>query len=650
MIKSIVILLVGILMHFQNAFSQQTYTVTNKKAIKLFEEGKGYFDERKSELAELTLQQALRAEPNFAEAALILAYVYVEKGDYENAIINYQKTISLQPTMFPEAHATLGLLQFEMGKYSDAKLNLSNYLKIGGIKSTLKPLVEKALIDCDFAEIALKNPVSFQPINLGEGVNTALPEYFPSISADNKYLLFTRRLDDKSTYTGINEDFFISQFDGNNWKKAIPLREINSPNNEGAPTISPNGQFLIFTSCEDPFEGYGHGRKGMGSCDLFYAYKVGDKWTSPKNLNTPVNTQHWETQPTFSSDGKTLYFIRGLKTRDGIKNQDIYVTELSEQGTWSNPIKLSDVVNTPGREESVFIHPDGKTLYFSSDGHPGMGGLDIYMTQKDSIGKWSKPLNLGYPINTFNDENSLLVDASGKFGYFASDREGGYGNLDLYKFEIPEKLRPTRVTYLAGKVFDSETRQVLPARFELIDLKTGNIVVQSYADEITGAYLVCLPENNEYALNVSHDGFLFHSENFMLINESDTKPFEKNVGLNKIKVGESVVLKNVFFETAKFDLKEKSKIELNKLVLFLTKNPSVKIEIGGHTDNVGEKKMNMTLSVNRANAVFNYILQKGIAKERLTSKGFGDTQPISTNETEEGRAENRRTAFKVTAN
>ena len=629
---------------------EKKYGTTNKKAIKNYEEGKSYYDIRKNDLAELSLLLAIKNDPNFAEAELLLAYVYTENNDPEKAIEHYQKSININPNLFPEAHASLGLLQIDMGKYAEAKKNLENYLTYTDSPLMMKPYAVKALKDCDFALNAIKNPVPFEPINLGKGVNTELPEYFPALSADNKYLLFTRRLIDKSTYSGFNEDFFVSKFDGHNWMDAQPLKGINSLNNEGAPTISPNGQFLIFTSCEDPYEAYGQGRSGYGSCDLFYAYNIGGKWTNPKNLSTPVNTQHWETQPSFSSDGKTLYFIRGLKTRQGIKNQDIYFSELSEGGVWSTPQRLSEVVNTEGREESVFIHPDSKTLYFSSDGHVGMGGLDIFMTQKDENGIWSTPLNMGYPINTFNDENSLLVDAEGSFAYFASDREGGFGNLDLYKFKMPENLKPNLVTYLIGKVYDAETKEVLPARFELIDLKTGKVAIQSYADEVTGAYLVCLPVNQDYALNVSHEGYLFHSENFTLTGGTVTQPYEKNVGMNKIKVGESVVLKNVFFETAKFDLKDQSRVELDKLTSFLEKNSKMKIELSGHTDNVGDKKMNQILSENRAKAVLDYLVKKGIKAERLTTKGYGDTLPIADNNTEEGRAENRRTEFKVVAN
>ncbi|MBL4592824.1 MAG: OmpA family protein, partial [Flavobacteriales bacterium] len=296
---------------------------------------------------------------------------------------------------------------------------------------------------------------------------------------------------------------------------------------------------------------------------------------------------------------------------------------------------------------SPFIHFDNRSLYFSSNGHPGMGGLDIFMSQKDENGVWSIPLNLGYPINTFNEENSLLVSADGKLAYFASDREGGYGSLDLYQFVMPEHARPNKVNYLTGKVYDAITKKPIAAEFQLIDLKTGKIAVASYADEATGEYLVSLPINKEYALSASFDGYLFFSENFLLTEGNANEPFKKDVPMHKIEINKTMVLKNVFFDTDKYDLKQKSKVELDRLVSFLTKNSTLKIELGGHTDNIGSAKSNQILSENRAKAVYDYLIEKGINAVRLSTKGYGDTKHISDNETIEGRAENRRTEFKI---
>lgn len=628
------------------AQKQRDLSSDNKKAIKFYKEGKAYYDVRKNELAEVNFLSAIGKDPNFIEAELLLAYVYTEMYQYEKALKHYVRCIEINPKFFPEIYASAASLQLKFGLYGEAKKNFEAYLSFIDSPLMMKELAKDGLRDCNFAIEALKHPVPFNPINLGEHINSPMPEYFPSISVDGSTLLYTRRLKSKMTYSGFNEDFFVSKFDGKNWKQSVNVAPINSMTNEGAPSLSANGRFLIFTSCDNPVEGYGRDRKGYGSCDLFYTYNVGDNWTKPRNLGQKINSRNWETQPSFSSDGKTLYFIRGIGRAQN-RQQDIWSSVLSKEGVWSDPVRLSSTINTKGVEESVFIHPDGKTLYFSSNGHPGMGGLDIFMSQKDEHGVWSTPVNLGYPINTFNDENSLLVSAEGNLAYFASDREGGFGNLDLYQFEMPENVRPNRVNYLKGMVYDAVTHKPIDAHFQLIDLKTGEIVVESYADKATGEYLVSLPINKEYALSASYDGYLFFSENFLLTEGAAHEPFRKDVPMHKIEIDKTVVLKNVFFDTDKYDLKQKSKIELDKLASFLVKNANVKIELGGHTDNVGSTKSNQVLSENRANAVYDYLVENGIDAERLSTKGYGDTKPIADNSTEQGRAENRRTEFKI---
>lgn len=649
--KAYQILILIFLIGFANssiAQKQKPVSSTNKKAIKYYNEGKAYYDSRQNELAEVNFLSAIEKDPNFVEAELLLAYVYTEMIQYKKALKHYVRCIEINPKFFPETYSSAAAIQLKYGMYEKAKKNFESYLAFTGAPLMMKELAKDGLRDCNFAVEALKHPVPFDPINLGDKINSPLPEYFPSISVDGSTLLYTRRLNSKMTYTGFNEDFFVSKFDGKNWKQSVNVAPINSLTNEGAPSLSANGRFLIFTSCDNPVEGYGRDRKGYGSCDLFYTYNIGDNWTKPKNLGSKINTRNWETQPSFSADGKTLYFVRGVG-RGQNRQQDIWTSVLTKEGVWADPVRLSKTINTKGVEESVFIHPDGKTLYFSSNGHPGMGGLDIYMSQKDDKGVWSEPVNLGYPINTFNDENSLLVSAEGNLAYFASDREGGYGSLDLYQFEMPEKARPNRVNYLKGKVYDARTKKPIPAQFQLIDLKTGELVVASFADEATGDYLVSLPINKEYALSASYDGYLFFSENFLLTEGTAHEPFNKDVPLHKIEVDKTVVLKNVFFGTDEFDLKSKSKIELDKLVNFLIKNTTLKIELGGHTDNVGSVKSNQILSQNRAKSVYNYLIEKGIEATRLSTKGYGDAKPISDNSTPKGRAENRRTEFKIVA-
>jgi len=384
----------------------------------------------------------------------------------------------------------------------------------------------------------------------------------------------------------------------------------------------------------------------MGSCDIYQAFRKGNKWGMPRNLGGPVNSSKWESQPSISADGKTLYFVSNRSGGSG--GMDIWVTQLAPNNEWTIPRNLGDKINTPFSEETPFIHPDGKTLYFTSDGHVGMGEKDIYVTRKDADGTWSEPKNLGYPINTWNDEQGLFVAASGENAYFSSDRKGGYGKLDLYSFKLYEEARPTRVTYVKGKVKDKETGKPLGAKFELIDLATSEVVIESSSDQIDGKFLVTLPVDHEYALNVSLDEYLFYSEHFSLPKEQDiTKPYRMDVDLQPIKFGEKVVLKNIFFETASFDLLPESTVELDKLVAFMNNNASIHIEIGGHTDNVGKPEDNQLLSENRSKSVRQYLIDHAIPEGRIQYKGYAERQPIDTNETPEGRANNRRTEFKV---
>jgi outer membrane protein OmpA-like peptidoglycan-associated protein len=402
---------------------------------------------------------------------------------------------------------------------------------------------------------------------------------------------------------------------------------------------------LIFTACELNGD-WGQGRAGLGHCDLFFSQRQGTGWSAPENLGEKVNSFFWESQPSYASDGRTVYFVRGRKGQNGLDEQDIWVSRLGEDRSWGKPERLKGKVNTPYTEESVMIHPDGRTLYFSSDGHPGMGGLDIFVSYLDENGEWAEPINLGYPINTCNDENSLLVSASGEIAFFASDREGGFGDLDLYSFELPQHVRPVPVNYCKGKVYDKSSLKRLEAHFELIDLESGKLIVESYSDPLSGEFLVCLPEGKEYALNVNRPGYLFYSANVIPRNVSKDG-FSFDVPLQKIKAGSSIVLNNVFFDTDKSDLKPASKIELNKLVQFLSENPTLRVELGGHTDNIGSDADNLNLSERRAKAVVDFLVANGVTVDRLTAVGYGESKPLESNDTAEGRAKNRRTEFTI---
>ncbi|MDO9001776.1 MAG: OmpA family protein [Bacteroidota bacterium] len=628
------------------------YTSTNKKAIKYLEVGKVAYEAYKFDVAEKNFNKAIEEDKNFIEAYLFLAQSYQETNKHAEAITNFKKAIEINPKFFPNTFYYMSLSQLAIGQYQDGKTNLETFLKFERINPNTKESAQKYLANAIFGAEAVKNPKPFNPINAGPGINTEYGEYFPAITGDGKQFLFTRGLPREGMPGFFNEDFFTSNNNNNTWQTALPISIINSYGNEGAPSLSADGNIMFFASCSDATGDYGSpDRKGFGSCDIFYSQKVNGKWTKPHNAGPVINTANFESQPSFSSDGKELYFVRGVLHRGAAKEYDIYVSKISDNGKFLPPVKLGPNINTPQMEESVFIHPDNMTLYFSSAGHPGMGGLDIFMSKRQPNGEWGKAINLGYPINTFNDENSLLVNPGGKIAYFASNKAGGYGDLDIYQFDLPEELRPEKITYVKGKIYNSKTKETLEANFELVDLETQQSVTRSYSQK-NGEFFVTLTANKNYLVNVNKDGFLFYSDNFSLKGkETDfAKPFLLDIPLDPIDTGSVVELRNVFFDVNKSDLKPESKAELEKLGDFLIKNPSLKIELGGHTDSDGIRKNNITLSENRAKAVYDYLIATSkISAARLSYKGYADLKPKVKNDTPENKAKNRRTEFKVLA-
>ena len=628
------------------------YSSSSDKAIKNYEKALLSFDARKDDEAIELLQKAIKTDPNFVEAHMFLAEIFGENKRYKEALEEGKAAIGISPDFFKSAYYSMGFWCLKLQLYDEAEQYLEHYLTYKSIPAEARYNATLGQKSAKFAKYAVQHPVPFNPINLGSDVNSSESDYLPAITADEQNLVYTRLIpkDPSNSLPGTknkSEDFYSCKKINGKWSKAINMGPpINTYGNEGAQCISADGQTLIFTACSE-YDGYPGGRKGFGSCDLFIAKKLANgSWSVPENMGKPINTDSWESQPTLSSDGQTLYFVSNRAGGKG--SADIWKCTKNELGKWSNLVNLGDSINTPGFDESPFIHPDNKTLYFVSDSWPGMGSRDIYLSRLKKDGSFSAPMNLGYPINTGENERDLIVSANGRTAYFSSERPGGMGGLDLYSFDLYEAARPQAVTYVKGKVFNKENNNGIEAKFELVDLATGQMVMQASSMAGSGEVLVCLPINRNYLMNVSKNGYLFASENFSLKGQKDDlKGFEMNMPLTPIKAGEKVVLKNIFFETASYNLKEESKIELQKLKSFLVQNASVSIEISGHTDNVGDKKSNQILSENRAKSVLDFLIANEIPKERLSYKGFGDTMPIDDNTTEKGRANNRRTEFMI---
>jgi outer membrane protein OmpA-like peptidoglycan-associated protein len=631
-----------------------TYTSTNKKAIKHVEEGKKFYEAHKDGDAEKSFNKALAEDPNFVEAMMGLSYIYIDQNKNEEAIQQLKKATQINPKFFPNNFYDLGELQYYTGHYDEAILSFQKFNSFERVGPEIKQKAQHLLECSQFAIEQIKNPKPFKPENMGPSINTGNDEYFPTITADNEWFYFTRRIIGATTCDGSangQEDFYVSKNTNNQWSVAMPMRGVNSPCNEGSPSVSADGQNLFFVGCQDQYGMLAStGSKGFGMCDILFSQKIGDnKWTKPVNVGPPVCTNQWESQPSFSSDGKTLYFVRGSRSGTGITGQDIYMSVVGDDGKFSVPVKLGPNINTPGREEAVFIHPDNQTLYFASDGHIGMGGLDIYMSRRQADGSWGPAINLGYPINTFNSESSLMVSPDGKKAYFHSNKQGGFGGLDLYSFDLPTDLAPQNLTFVKGKIYDSKTKQPLQSNVEILDLETQLPISKVFPDA-NGNFLAVLPAQKNYLLNVNQEGYLFYSDNFSLkdVIADYNKPYLLDIALQPIDTGISIELKNVFFDVDKFDLKSESKTELDKLVSFLTKNKTIKIEISGHTDSDGNKKANLILSQNRAKAVYDYVVKAGVSVIRLTYKGYGDGKPKVPNTTAENKAKNRRTEIKIT--
>jgi outer membrane protein OmpA-like peptidoglycan-associated protein/tetratricopeptide (TPR) repeat protein len=636
-------LLILILFYFHcpGTYSQEEINTDSKRAIDSYNQAvKKYTLYDYAEAIDL-LKKAIEADQNFINAYIVLAEVYTDDNQYENAVDAYKKGMAINPFYYPRGYIRQGILEFKLGRYEDSKESYTRYLELNTKDSKQIETAKNGIKKCEFAINAVNNPVDFKPENLGPNINTVDDEYWPSLSADEQTLIITRLVKKTIAFGGMQEDFFISQKENNGWSMmknaGYPL---NTDDNEGAQTISADGRFMVFTACNR--------EEGVGRCDLYYSEKVGDKWTFPKNMRTPVNTRYKETQPSLSADGRTLYFA---SDRPGGKGQlDIWVTVKDEEGNWSQPVNLGDKINTRQHEMSPFIHFDNQTLYFASEGYPGLGGFDLYISRKDSSGKWTTPENLGYPINTNEDEIGLIVNSRGNHAYFSSGRDPNVGK-DIYMFELYSEVQPKEVSYMKGKVFDVETGNRLKAKFELIDLETAKTVYEADSDEETGEFLVCLPTNEDYCLNVSKKGYLFFSENFALKGIFKiTEPFLKDVPMQPIKIGETIILKNIFYKTDSFSLKKESKIELDKVVKFLNDYSEVKVEISGHTDNIGTAEYNQVLSENRAKSVVDYLINSSVLKERIAYKGYGYSKPVASNETEEGRAQNRRTELKIIDN
>jgi len=491
---------------------------------------------------------------------------------------------------------------------------------------------------------ALKQkPVNVKITNLGTGINTKYGDYFPSITADESMLLFTSTRNGSTgglLSSGKNDEdlWYATAINDSTWSDSRNFGSpVNTPNNNGIASFTGDGQFVVCGRCGE--------KDGFGSCDIYYSTLNGNTWSEPKNIGAVINTAEWDAHACISSDGKIL--IWASMRAGGKGNEDLWISYKDTLGNWSSPKNLGGIINTSGSEMCPYLLPDGKTLYFSSDNiGPRLGGFDIFKTVLGDNGSWSKPENIGYPINTEYDDLYFVLAPSGIRGYFASNRPGGNGEMDIYKIAFPQNQRSS-LTTLVGYIFDAETKQPIEAAITVEDIETGKVIGSYVSNSATGKFVIVLTPGRNYSFSTNKKQYLFYSANFNLPKETEFKEVKKEIFLQKIKAGNKIVLNNIFFDSGQSTLKPESNVEIDRLYKLMIDNPEMKVEISGHTDNTGNPASNQLLSKDRASVVTNSLIKKGIDAARLVSKGYGHTQAVSDNDTEDGKQLNRRTEFKV---
>lgn len=624
--------------------AQPALSTKSKKAIEFYTAADNFRVRGQYKQAIDLLTQAIEKDTDFVEAYFRLGQTYKSLKQYDKAIDNF--TTGLNKTKDERLKRPfwyeLGEVCFASGNYERSSELLTAYIQ-GEVPSMQnKARFDNAKRMIDNAAFAQKNKelaAHYKQRVLSDTVNCFVMQYFPVLTADQQTLIFTRRVGHKNSD---DEDIVISHKNAQGqWSAPLSISSnINTELNEGTSTISADGRKLIFTSCV--------GRDGWGSCDLYETKKNGDTWTLPKNLGPNVNSPDWESQPSLSADGRTLYFVSDR--RGGFGRRDIWVSTQDAKGNWTRARNAGNDVNTAYDEISPFIHVNNRTLYFASNGLTGYGGYDIYYKERDEKGKWSESINMGAPINNHEDQFSLFVTADGAKAYYSHESldENGQSFSRLYETLVPEAQRIKRSSnFVKGVVRDKETKETVQAFIELIDIERDTLEALTQSDSINGEYLMVLTKGTKYALYINKEHYLFQSLSFDYSVEDTNEPVIIDIELERIRKGASTVLNNIFFDFNKFDIKAESFSELDKVVRFLRDNPTVKIEIGGHTDNIGSAEYNLQLSQKRADSVVDYLLKKNIPQNRVLSKGFGSLNPIALNTTEVGKKLNRRIEFRV---
>src|SRR5688572_7478865 len=622
----------------------------------------------KSAMVAYLAAQEINPDDAYLNFKIGLTYLYSETKSKAATYID--KAYRLNPAVNPDIDYHLGIAFQNTNSF---KLAIEHFERFKKKNNKLASIADEKIAECHVADSLSQNELNVIIENLGEGVNTPYNDYSPIISADGNTLIFTSNRTDDPARAKANanfEDIFVSYKTSNKWSVPKPIStNVNIKYNDAAASLSPDGKTLFLYYEE-------------GEGDIYTSTRTGDEWSQPKPLNKNINTaMFWETCASITADGKKLFFASNRP--GGIGELDIYMSLLDAKGDWGKAVNLGPMINTANNDDSPFIHHDGVTLYFSSDGHPRLGNSDIFVSEFVN-NKWNKPENMGYPLNSWEYDGFFTLSPDKKKGYFSTAKEGGLGDADIYSITFLEpKYKPKPkpviakveevkvkqelpkheefvdpeiaihkiakvITLLKGKVIDERNAAPLSAVISLVDNITNKVITKLNSNPVTGEFELTIPHGGNYGVATEKSGYLFNSINFNLPAFAEYQEIDTHIIMVKAEVGSKVVLRNVFFDIGKSDLKTESIAEVENIKELLTRDAHLRVQINGHTDNMGNVTSNKALSLKRASAVVNYLVQHGIAASRLTAKGYGSERPIVSNDDETGGREiNRRTEIEI---
>ncbi|GMT44665.1 MAG: hypothetical protein IEMM0006_0497 [bacterium] len=622
---------------FASGFGNRLQAQQNpdKKTMKIFRQAVAASNANDFIQAESFLKKVLKRDAGFVKAYLLQGDIYASQHSLEKAIGIYRRALSLDSVSYPAAFFVLAGWEYKTGNYTASLRDVQHFLQFENKNMPQHGKAEKLLKNAAFAANAVAHPEKTTLKKLNNGINSPADEYINFVDVEGKQLFFTRKfLEQEQGKSVYKEHFYLSVQNKGVWQPPEKMQfSWDSALNMGGMSLSTDEQAMYFTGCYWP--------GGFGSCDIYASKKRDHSWLFPKHLDSNVNTSRWDSQAVISSDKKQLFFAS--KRPGGKGGSDIWMSTRQADGRWGNAINLGDSINTAGNEMAPFLHADNRTLYFSSNGRTGMGGYDLYVSREDSSGHWSKAMNLGYPVNTKANEISLFISPDGSRAWLSSDRDTTRSGFDIFSFPVYAKIRPGKVQFVKGVVQNARSGKKLSAGIVLTDLTTGQVVDSAVSDTVSGRFLMVLHGGTDYAFNIQKKGYLIYSQSFNLKEFPGLTSVNKTFKLTPIAKGAVMRLQNIRFGFDHSTLKSSAFPELNKLVIFLRKNSMLRILIAGYTDNIGSVDYNLKLSQERAKAVFDYLVSKGIDAGRMQYRGFGNTHPISNNQTPGGRAANRRT-------